>query len=150
MKTLEDVLNAMPEERRREVEARTEELLRTYSLRQVREAVRKTQKDVAAASGIGQENVSRIEGRSDMLVSTLSDYVKALGGRLVLVADMPGGQAVEIQLRAGKLGKPRHRNAPQPGGDPVEPPAPQPLAAPVHRIVRRNAATAPAKRKLAR
>jgi hypothetical protein len=35
--------------------------------------------------------VSRIEGRTDMYVSTLRRFVEAIGGKLVIVAEVPDG-----------------------------------------------------------
>jgi hypothetical protein len=73
----------------------------------VRQAVAKSQEDVAEAVGIKQENISRLEGRQDMLISTLSNYIEALGGKLRLVAEMPGapveialGQSRKLQVRS--------------------------------------------------
>jgi hypothetical protein len=101
MRTLEEILDSLPRAERDAVDARSRKLIDAYSLKQVREAVAKTQKDVAAATGIGQENVSRMEQRDDMLLSTLSGYIAALGGRLRLVADMPSAP-VEIMLQPGR------------------------------------------------
>lgn len=59
------------------------------TIRAVREAVGKTQVEVAADSSMDQSDVSRLEGRKDFedcLVSTLRRYVAALGGELELVA----------------------------------------------------------------
>jgi len=59
------------------------------TIRAVREAVGKTQVEVAAESSMDQSDVSRLEARSDFedcLVSTLRRYVAALGGELELVA----------------------------------------------------------------
>ena len=44
---------------------------------------------IAQQLGINQENVSRIEKRSDLLLSTLSGYVEAMGGKLSLVVEFP-------------------------------------------------------------
>lgn len=38
---------------------------------------------------VGQDTISRIERRSDMLFSTLRRYVEAMGGKLELVAEFP-------------------------------------------------------------
>lgn len=46
--------------------------------------------------GIKQENVSRIEKRSDLLISTLSDYLEAMGGKLNLVAEFPDRPPVTL------------------------------------------------------
>ena len=59
------------------------------TLRSVRDAVGKTQVEVARESRIDQADVSRLEGRvdfDDCQVATLRRYVEALGGELELVA----------------------------------------------------------------
>jgi transcriptional regulator with XRE-family HTH domain len=64
----------------------------------LRKARKLTQVQVAKRLGIAQENVSRIEKRSDMLVSTLRGYVQAMGGDLRLMAFFPGGDAIEVSF----------------------------------------------------
>jgi hypothetical protein len=39
--------------------------------------------------GVGQDTISRLEKRSDMLLSTLRHYVESMGGKLELVAQFP-------------------------------------------------------------
>ena len=51
--------------------------------------MKKTQSTVARRLKINQENVSRIENRADLLISTLEHYVIALGGKLRFVAEFP-------------------------------------------------------------
>jgi hypothetical protein len=46
----------------------------------------RTQLELASSLGVGQDTVSRIEQRSDILLSTLRRYVEAMGGELILVA----------------------------------------------------------------
>ncbi|SRR5712692_11112601 len=72
------------------------------ALAAVREQCGVTQKEVAATLGVSQANVSRIEHEEDLYLSTLRDYVAALGGRLELTAVFPD-QAV--QLVPGPNGK---------------------------------------------
>lgn len=55
-----------------------------------------TQEELAARLGVAQSNVSRLERRADMRVSTLRDVVEKLGGELQLVAAFPEG-AVRIR-----------------------------------------------------
>lgn len=50
------------------------------SLRALRVALGITQVDVASSAGVDQAEVSRMEQRSDVKLSTLHRYVKALGG----------------------------------------------------------------------
>ena len=70
----------------------------TVSLRRLRAMQKLTQAQVAAAMGTEQDRVSRLERRADMRVSTLRDYVAALGGSLRLVADIPGHEPQTIRL----------------------------------------------------
>ncbi|MBR5950703.1 MAG: XRE family transcriptional regulator [Actinomycetaceae bacterium] len=81
-----EILASLPKERRRRIEARAAEL---RTLRDLRLAVEQTQQQVASKLGIEQNNISRMERRSDMLLSTLRRYVECLGGRLELVAHFP-------------------------------------------------------------
>ena len=53
-----------------------------------------TRVGMAQVLGIGQDSVSRLEQRSDLLISTLRGYVEALGGRLSLVAEFPNQEPV--------------------------------------------------------
>ena len=97
MKTLEDMLNELPPERRKKIEERAEELIaEEMSLRDLRKARKQTQACIAEELGITQENVSRIEKRSDLLISTLSRHIEALGGKLSLVAKFPDRPPVEL------------------------------------------------------
>jgi len=71
------------------------------TLRSVRDAVGKTQVEVASASQINQADVSRLEARSeldDCLVSTLRRYVEALGGELELVAKFDDKRIVLVGI----------------------------------------------------
>ena len=55
-------------------------------LDQLRKAQQMTQLRLAEVLGINQGEVSKIEHRSDIRVSTLADYVEAIGGRLEIRA----------------------------------------------------------------
>ena len=97
MKTLEQKLNEISSERRRKIRVRTRELVaREMSLRELRHAVSKTQKTVARTLNMGQDGVSRLEKRSDLLLSTLRNYVEAVGGNLTLVAQFPDKEPIAI------------------------------------------------------
>ena len=90
MTSLTDRMNKLPEARRQKVEERAKALIaEEMSLRDLRKARKQTQTRIAQQLGINQENVSRIEKRSDLLLSTLSGYVEAMGGKLSLVVEFP-------------------------------------------------------------
>lgn len=69
------------------------------ALAYLRYSQKKNQIDVADAMGSTQSNISRVEHQDDLLVSTVQDYVEALGGRLELAAVL-GGKRRPIPLRA--------------------------------------------------
>ncbi len=97
--SLDDHLKKLTPERRARVEARTKELIEDeLTLRDLRQAQHLTQERMAALMGVEQENVSRLERRADLLLSTLSSYVAAMGGKLRLVAEFPNRPPVAIAL----------------------------------------------------
>jgi transcriptional regulator with XRE-family HTH domain len=97
MKTLTDVMNTLPEERRARVQARADRLIaEEMTLRDLRRARDLTQVRMAELLGVGQDNISRLEGRADMLLSTLRSYVQAMGGSLDLVARFPDRPDVSL------------------------------------------------------
>jgi transcriptional regulator with XRE-family HTH domain len=116
-RTLTEKLAELPAARREKIEARAAELIaEEMSLRELRKAMGKTQAKVAEELGVGQDSVARYEQRSDMLLSTLSEYVRKVGGTLELTAYFPNRKPVRIKgfgdlaghsLRA--MGKPRTR-----------------------------------------
>ena len=95
--TLGDKIDALPEDRRKSVEELSDALIaEEMTLRDLRKARNQTQTRVAKKLGINQENVSRIEQRSDLLLSTLSGYVEAMGGKLHLVAEFPDRPSITL------------------------------------------------------
>jgi hypothetical protein len=105
-RTLEETTAALPARRRAKVEARTAELIaEERTLQDLRRAMKKTQAAVAKKLKIKQENVSRLEGRADLLISTLEQYVSALGGKLHFVAEFPNRPPVRIRHISSLLDK---------------------------------------------
>jgi transcriptional regulator with XRE-family HTH domain len=91
---LDDVMAALPKERQQRVEARVMELA---TLKDLRLAAQQTQEQLAATLGVGQDTISRLEKRSDMLLSTLRHYVESMGGKLELVAQFPNRPPMVIE-----------------------------------------------------
>jgi transcriptional regulator with XRE-family HTH domain len=104
---LDDVIAALPKERQQRVEARAMELA---TLKDLRQAAQQTQEQLAAALGVGQDTISRLEKRSDMLLSTLRHYVESMGGTLELVAQFPNRPPVVIE-HLGVEAVPRRKTA---------------------------------------
>ena len=96
-RTLDQVIAELPPERRERVEARYQELKQeAESLRELREIAGKAQLDVAAALHIKQPSVSKIEKQTDMYLSTLRNYIEAIGGKLELVVRLPRRPAIRL------------------------------------------------------
>src|ERR1035437_3226971 len=76
--------------RPKKVEARAAQLIaEEMTLRELRHARKLTQVRIAKTLGINQDSVSRLEKRTDLLLSTLRKTVEAMGGSLSLVAEFP-------------------------------------------------------------
>ena len=87
---INDKIRKLSPAQRKKVEARAAEMIaEQMSLRELRRARRLTQVRVAKTLGITQDSVSRLEKRSDLLLSTLRKTIKAMGGDLSLVAEFP-------------------------------------------------------------
>lgn len=97
MSTLTERIDRLPRARRKRVDDRAKALIaEEMSLRDLRRARKQTQVRVAEKLRINQENVSRLEQRSDLLLSTLSSYVEAMGGKLSLVVEFPDRPPVAL------------------------------------------------------
>lgn len=97
-RTLNQKIARLPAKRRAQVKARAAELIaEELSLQDLRKAMNRTQMELARTLNVGQDTVSRYEQRSDMLLSTLKDYVEAMGGELDLVARFPNRRPVRIK-----------------------------------------------------
>src|SRR5580700_1374033 len=95
---LNEKIAELPAARREKVEARGAELIaEEMSLRELRRALGKTQAKVAAELGVGQDSVARYEQRTDMLISTLSEFIHKVGGTLELTARFPNRTPVTIR-----------------------------------------------------
>ena len=94
---LDDMMADLDPARRRKIEDRAAELIaEEMTLRELRKARQLTQVSVARELGISQDGVSRLEQRSDLLLSTLRRTVEAMGGRLSLIARFPDRPPVEL------------------------------------------------------
>ena len=94
-RNVNDIIKKLSAAQRKKVETRAAQLIaEEMTLREVRKARKLTQQKIAKSLRIGQEGVSKIEKRSDLLISTLRGYVEAMGGHLSLVAEFPNQEPV--------------------------------------------------------
>ena len=87
---VDDIIRKLSPAQRKKVEARAAQLIaEEMTLRELRHARKLTQVRIAKTLGITQDSVSRLEKRTDLLLSTLRKTVEAMGGSLSLVAEFP-------------------------------------------------------------
>ena len=97
MSTLKQRMKELSPDRRKKIEARAARLVaEEMTLRELRQARKLTQVSMAKALRISQDGVSRLEKRTDLLLSTLRKSVEAMGGSLSLVAEFPDRDPVVL------------------------------------------------------
>src|SRR6267378_570177 len=107
-RNVNDIINKLSPARRKKVEARAAQLIaEEMTLQELRRARKITQQKIAKSLHIGQEGVSKIEKRSDLLISTLRKTVEAMGGSLSLVAEFPDRDPVFLTGIAEDNPKPK-------------------------------------------
>ena len=94
---LQNIWDKIPEERKKEIESRAAQKIEAYhNLQQLRTEAGLTQAKVSAELEMSQGNVSRLEKSSDMLLSTLRQYVEAIGGKLNLTVELPNKPPIPL------------------------------------------------------
>lgn len=88
MKTIryEDAFAKFPKHIQDKIKVRAQERKQEMLLRELRESLKLTQEQVARRAGLKTPNVSRLEHQSEMQLATLRKVVKALGGKLEIIA----------------------------------------------------------------
>ena len=112
MTTLEQRMKELSPARRKKVENRAAELAaEEMTLQELRRARKLTQARMAKALHITQDGVSRLERRTDFLLSTLQKSVEAMGGSLFLIVAFPDRKPVKLSgIASVEVGShPAHR-----------------------------------------
>ena len=96
-RTLDQIMDALPEERRQTIEARADELLaEVEGLKALRALAARSQEQIADFLGIKQPSVHKIERQTDLYLSTLRRFVEAAGGTLELRVELPGKGTIRL------------------------------------------------------
>jgi DNA-binding XRE family transcriptional regulator len=82
-------------------EAKAQKMIEEMALDELRAARDLTQEHLSKILGVRQAAVSKLERRTDMYISTLADFIKAMGGTLEIRAVFPDGNVRIKQF--GKL-----------------------------------------------
>lgn len=116
-RTLDEVIASLPEEERAKINVRARELIdEEMSLQRLRKVIGKTQAAIAKKLKVGQDAVSKIETRNDLHLSTLRDFIRAMGGELEMVAHFPDRPSVRLETAATGASRRRRAHAAKPAG----------------------------------
>lgn len=98
-KILQNIWDNLPHDRKERIQARTEELEVEYlTLQELRKAAGLTQAEISRNLEMPQSNVSRLERESDMLLSTLQNYIAAMGGSLIITVELPNKPPLRLSM----------------------------------------------------
>jgi len=81
----------MSPEARAEVDAKVKDLLTQLPLNELRHARQLSQEQLAGLLHVKQASISKLERRTDMYISTLRNFIRAMGGELEIIARFPDG-----------------------------------------------------------
>jgi DNA-binding XRE family transcriptional regulator len=96
-RNVNDIINKLPASRRRKIEKRASALIaEEMTLQELRRARAMTQVSMAKNLGVAQKQISEIERRTDMHISTLRRSIEAMGGTLSIVAEFPDREPVVL------------------------------------------------------
>lgn len=84
-----ELTKTFSDDRRKRIKVKKEKLRGEMALAELRNAMYLTQSTLAENLGVGQAEISKIERRTDMFVSTLRKFIKAMGGNLEIRAVFP-------------------------------------------------------------
>ncbi|NET56318.1 MAG: helix-turn-helix transcriptional regulator [Symploca sp. SIO2E6] len=94
---MKDFIASLPDERQQRIKERSEELLQEHmALQELRKAMAFTQEQIAQELGMDQGNLSKLERRTDLMLSTLRRYIEAMGGSLRIIAEFPEKPPIEV------------------------------------------------------
>jgi transcriptional regulator with XRE-family HTH domain len=97
-RTLNEIIETLPKAQQDRIAARYRVLKdEVESLQALRKAAGKPQNEIASTLRISQPSVSKIEKQTDMYLSTLRNYVEAVGGNLELVVRFPEQEPLYLQ-----------------------------------------------------
>lgn len=94
---LEEVMKSISLKRQKRIYQKANQYIKEYqTLQELRKELHLTQTDIAKQMQVKQVSVSNLENRSDMLLSTLNNYVKAMDCELEIFIKTPDQNHVKI------------------------------------------------------
>jgi DNA-binding XRE family transcriptional regulator len=99
MSTLKELMAQQSPESQKRIKERVEEMRQEVALSQLRTELQVSQSELAAAMGVKQPTIAKMEQPdNDPRLSTLKRYVAALGGKLSIDVTLPTGKRVAFHI----------------------------------------------------
>lgn len=93
---LNDYVAGLPADRQQAINNKSKILSQSIELAKLRRAQSLKQTELAAMMGVSQANISKVESGKDIQLSTLQNYISALGGKVSIIAKMPNRDVILI------------------------------------------------------
>lgn len=87
--TLNDHIAVLPADSQQRIKSKANILSQSIKLAKLRKTKQLNQSELAALMGVSQASISKVESGKDIQLSTLQNYVSALGGEISIVVKMP-------------------------------------------------------------
>ena len=99
MATLKELMAKQSPESQQRIAANAAEIRQSVALNLLREELQMSQTEMAAAMGVKQPTIAKMEQTdNDPRLSTLKRYIAALGGELSINVTLPTGKKVSFNL----------------------------------------------------
>ena len=99
MATLKELMAKQSHESQQRIAAKAAEIRQSVALNLLREELQMSQTEMAAAMGVKQPTIAKMEqADNDPRLSTLKRYIAALGGELSINVTLPTGKKVSFNL----------------------------------------------------
>lgn len=102
-KKFSELRSRMNADARAQAQAKTQSLQTSLKLQELRKSLHVTQTALAESLCVQQAAISRMESRDDLLVSSVMEFVRGLGGQLVLTATFPGNRTFDLTPETGRV-----------------------------------------------
>jgi len=97
-RNIAEIMQSLSQERRELIENRAKEIKKEVNgLGELRRLMSLTQTQVAETLNVKQPSIHKIEKKADIYISTLERFVKAVGGTMEIVVNLPNHNTVKIK-----------------------------------------------------
>ncbi len=93
---LNEYVAGLPADRQQAINNKSQVLSQSIELAKLRKIKQLKQTELAAMMGVSQASISKVESGKDIQLSTLQNYVRALGGEVSIIAKMPNSDVILI------------------------------------------------------